>query len=372
MSAVPSVHNLVNDESSTPLRVVKPYTDVSPPFICRWTGPGSNQCSQLIDFSNVAEHLAEAHGIKNTPWDVLLHCGWQDCGKKVIRKNLLRHTREVHLRPSRRSNRAVTNWRERRREAHGDFLEIGREMSELGIVWKGEAKEHKDADPYSDLVHVESSESESVAKRDKVGTSPDEADQQNDAFDSSNDEPLRDVFPGDAFWETGVSDRCPPVKPQKAGLLSKLSTLLWRPKSRQCAQERVRASPEIISTARPTVRLSVLPWKEDRRDRLRSRADRVGCSQTPLPLLVLQYIHSTALKRPRPTRASTRVSIATDSQQDTKVTWTHHCIGTAPQRLLLTLEMDRRVMANMTEGVLRAVPSRPNLPIRVTDRHNPP
>ncbi|KAI6024569.1 hypothetical protein EDC04DRAFT_2723546 [Pisolithus marmoratus] len=135
------------------------------------------------------------------------------------------------------------------------------------------ASRNQCANPHHDIPPIMTCMASQAVKRDEVETRPDDADQQNDSFDARNEEPLRDVLPDD-FWKHGASGRCPPVKPQKAGLLSKLSTLFWRPKSQQCAQERVRASSEIVSTARPTRRVIVLPPKKGRRDRRRSRTDR--------------------------------------------------------------------------------------------------
>ncbi|KAI6017474.1 hypothetical protein EDC04DRAFT_2744295 [Pisolithus marmoratus] len=136
------------------------------------------------------------------------------------------------------------------------------------------ASRNQCANPHHDIPPIVTCVASQVVKRDEAETRPDDADQQNDAFDARNDEPLRDVLPRDDFWDHEASGRCPPVKPQKAGLLSKLSTLFWRPKSQQCAQERLRAPSETVSTARPTKRVIVLPPKKGRRDRRRSRTDR--------------------------------------------------------------------------------------------------
>ncbi|KAI6117344.1 hypothetical protein EDD16DRAFT_1588185 [Pisolithus croceorrhizus] len=65
-----------------------------------------NPCGVLVTHHNCAAHFAEAHDIKDMAADVEVPCRWCPLSveKKVVRHNILRHLREVHLR-CRRSTR---------------------------------------------------------------------------------------------------------------------------------------------------------------------------------------------------------------------------------------------------------------------------
>ncbi|KAI6024581.1 hypothetical protein EDC04DRAFT_2723628 [Pisolithus marmoratus] len=240
-SGVPAVHT--NDYANCP------YT------LCLHTLDGGWECLEPITCSIFPGHFKNQHGIRDLGRSVTIHCRWQGCGQMVTRNNFIRHVRELHLRHDRTSGHATESQMlvaEREREAQNNFLEIGRKVSELGVVWQGESEEEKeDADEHSDSSRTERNELESVdLPQDEVETKQEDADRQTDSFLSESNEPLRDVLPGPAFWGIEAHSLCP-VKSRQAGLLSKLSTLFWRPKLSRCAQERVRASLETVRTARP-------------------------------------------------------------------------------------------------------------------------
>ncbi|KAI6017486.1 hypothetical protein EDC04DRAFT_2744380 [Pisolithus marmoratus] len=222
--------------------------------LCLYTS-GDNQCLEIIGCCSVVVHFLDVHEIRNLGREVTIPCGWQDCGLTVKRKNFFRHVRELHLRHNRISGYAAESRMrvaERVRAAQNSFLEIGRKVSESGVVWQGESEEEQeDADEHSNSSRTERNELESVdLPQDEVETKQEDADRQTDSFLSESNEPLRDALPGPPFWGTEAHP-LRPVKSRKAGLLSKLSTLLWRAKLPRCAQERVRAPLEIAHPARP-------------------------------------------------------------------------------------------------------------------------
>lgn len=167
-----------------------------------------------------------------------------------------------------------------KRKAPGDFLDIGRKVSESGVIWQRESgEEQEDAEGHSDFSHTERNESESVnLPPDEEETGREDAHQQVDFFYPESREPEPHVFrPGPAFWDFEANP-LPPVtrlKPQKASLISKLSKLSWwRRESSHCTQEKTRTSRETVYAARCKELLIVLPWKADRWARQRSETDR--------------------------------------------------------------------------------------------------
>lgn len=74
---------------------------------CGWWDDNNRQCGVPISSRDCADHFAAVHDIKNIAWHVEVICRWcsSEAQKKVIRKNLLRHLREVHLHCRRSENR---------------------------------------------------------------------------------------------------------------------------------------------------------------------------------------------------------------------------------------------------------------------------
>ncbi|KAI6046913.1 hypothetical protein EDC04DRAFT_945476 [Pisolithus marmoratus] len=70
---------------------------------CGWINEDGSPCGAPITYANCADHFAIVHGIKDKAADVKVHCRWctSPVEKKIKRKNILRHLREVHLRCSR-------------------------------------------------------------------------------------------------------------------------------------------------------------------------------------------------------------------------------------------------------------------------------
>ncbi|KAI6046914.1 hypothetical protein EDC04DRAFT_945570 [Pisolithus marmoratus] len=68
-------------------------------ILCEWRDDNDQKCGMRIEYGDCANHFAAIHNIKNITWNVILICRW--CPpkeqKKVLRKNLLRHLREVHF-----------------------------------------------------------------------------------------------------------------------------------------------------------------------------------------------------------------------------------------------------------------------------------
>ncbi|KAI6009687.1 hypothetical protein EDC04DRAFT_2772773, partial [Pisolithus marmoratus] len=56
-----------------------------------------NACGEPITCGTVPEHFSAAHGVKHIGSDLKIPCEWQNCGRKVLRHNFVRHVREKHL-----------------------------------------------------------------------------------------------------------------------------------------------------------------------------------------------------------------------------------------------------------------------------------
>ncbi|KAI6139236.1 hypothetical protein BKA82DRAFT_2993061 [Pisolithus tinctorius] len=70
--------------------------------LCGWRDDNGTKCGAPITY-DCANHFAVVHGVENIARDIKIICRWCPTKKqrKVIRKNILRHLREVHLRYSR-------------------------------------------------------------------------------------------------------------------------------------------------------------------------------------------------------------------------------------------------------------------------------
>lgn len=66
---------------------------------CGWREDAGDGCSERVNCSNLKEHLISAHGINNTGQNTKIICRWcpSERSKGVLRKNLPRHVKEVHL-----------------------------------------------------------------------------------------------------------------------------------------------------------------------------------------------------------------------------------------------------------------------------------
>lgn len=66
---------------------------------CGWRNDDGKECGIPITYGDCKNHLAAVHNIKNIAWYVEIICRWcsSKAQKKVKRKNMLRHLREVHL-----------------------------------------------------------------------------------------------------------------------------------------------------------------------------------------------------------------------------------------------------------------------------------
>ncbi|KAI6038142.1 hypothetical protein EDC04DRAFT_2040521 [Pisolithus marmoratus] len=66
---------------------------------CGWRNDDDKICGVSIKYDDCANHFAAVHDIKNMAWDAKVTCRWcsSKAQKKVKRKSLLRHLREVHL-----------------------------------------------------------------------------------------------------------------------------------------------------------------------------------------------------------------------------------------------------------------------------------
>lgn len=70
---------------------------------CRWKDENQvNPCSTLVSDSNLPEHLAENHLIKNIASHEKIKCRICDPPKPIKRESLLRHIREVHRKQKRK------------------------------------------------------------------------------------------------------------------------------------------------------------------------------------------------------------------------------------------------------------------------------
>ncbi|KAI6038147.1 hypothetical protein EDC04DRAFT_3090947 [Pisolithus marmoratus] len=85
--------------TSTRLPKARSVGDCNGYHLCGWQDDNGRECGMPIAFDDCADHLATVHGIKNITWDVKVVCHWcsSNTQKKVIRKNLLRHLKEVHF-----------------------------------------------------------------------------------------------------------------------------------------------------------------------------------------------------------------------------------------------------------------------------------
>ncbi|KAI6018791.1 hypothetical protein EDC04DRAFT_2607691 [Pisolithus marmoratus] len=82
---------------------VRPLQDRNTQTRCGWQNEDGEPCCELVTYDNCAEHFAAVHGIKNMAGNAEVLCRWcaLSAGKKITRKNILRHLREAHLRCSR-------------------------------------------------------------------------------------------------------------------------------------------------------------------------------------------------------------------------------------------------------------------------------
>ncbi|KAI6102609.1 hypothetical protein EDD16DRAFT_264020 [Pisolithus croceorrhizus] len=170
----------------------------------------------------------------------------------------------------------------KKHEVYSDFIEIGRKASESRVVWQGvSVEDRKDVDSHSDSAHTERSEPEPVdSLQDEGEIEQEDADRRVEFFQLEHDDPLPDVtVPGPAFWECDASPLtpCTGLEARRSGLISRLSTLLWRRKLPQCAQERMQTGPVTVHAAREKLRLLVAPLKANERE---SRTDQPGQGDT--------------------------------------------------------------------------------------------
>ncbi|KAI6018809.1 hypothetical protein EDC04DRAFT_2741064 [Pisolithus marmoratus] len=89
-------------QSGTPTRLPKARSvcDRNVYHPCGWRDDNGRECGTPIRFVHCADHFAAVHDIKDIAWHVKVICRWcsSKAHKKVMRKNFLRHLREVHLR----------------------------------------------------------------------------------------------------------------------------------------------------------------------------------------------------------------------------------------------------------------------------------
>ncbi|KAI6159412.1 hypothetical protein EDD17DRAFT_1612452 [Pisolithus thermaeus] len=76
-----------------------PLCDQNVRACCGWQDEDGNPCGVLVTHHNCAAHFAEAHDIRDMAANVEVPCRWcpLSAEKKVVRHNVLRHLREVHL-----------------------------------------------------------------------------------------------------------------------------------------------------------------------------------------------------------------------------------------------------------------------------------
>ncbi|KAI6142118.1 hypothetical protein BKA82DRAFT_725179 [Pisolithus tinctorius] len=74
------------------------YRDLQ--MCCGWRNEDDRPCGAPVTHNDCADHFAAVHGIIDMARDIKVPCRWcpSSAGKKVIRKNILRHIREKHLR----------------------------------------------------------------------------------------------------------------------------------------------------------------------------------------------------------------------------------------------------------------------------------
>ncbi|KAI6038143.1 hypothetical protein EDC04DRAFT_2697461 [Pisolithus marmoratus] len=78
---------------------VRSSRDPDVPVFCGWQNEDGEPCGERVSYVNCAEHFAAFHDIKSMAKDVEVLCRWCPLSgeTKIIRKNILRHLREVHL-----------------------------------------------------------------------------------------------------------------------------------------------------------------------------------------------------------------------------------------------------------------------------------
>ncbi|KAI6038128.1 hypothetical protein EDC04DRAFT_2039154 [Pisolithus marmoratus] len=90
------------NQSQTPTRPPKARSacDRNVCIPCGWRDEDGRKCGMPIRYDDCAGHFAAVHDIENITWDVRIFCRWcsSKTQRKVLRKNLLRHLREVHMR----------------------------------------------------------------------------------------------------------------------------------------------------------------------------------------------------------------------------------------------------------------------------------
>ncbi|KAI6046890.1 hypothetical protein EDC04DRAFT_2624824 [Pisolithus marmoratus] len=76
-------------------------------ILCGWRGDSGRKCGMHISYGDCVDHFAAIHDIENITRNVKVTCRWcpSKTQKKIVRKNLLRRLREVHLRCLRSKNR---------------------------------------------------------------------------------------------------------------------------------------------------------------------------------------------------------------------------------------------------------------------------
>lgn len=84
---------LVRRSVARPLR----YQNVQ--VCCGWQNEDGRQCGTPVTYNDCADHFSAVHGIIGMAADIKVLCRWcpSSVGKKIKRKNILRHFREKHL-----------------------------------------------------------------------------------------------------------------------------------------------------------------------------------------------------------------------------------------------------------------------------------
>ncbi|KAI6117398.1 hypothetical protein EDD16DRAFT_1010412 [Pisolithus croceorrhizus] len=68
-------------------------------YPCGWRDDKGRECGMPISYGDCTGHFAAAHGIRNIARSVKVVCRWcpSEPQREVVRKNFLRHVKEVHL-----------------------------------------------------------------------------------------------------------------------------------------------------------------------------------------------------------------------------------------------------------------------------------
>ncbi|KAI6128546.1 hypothetical protein EV401DRAFT_893495 [Pisolithus croceorrhizus] len=68
-------------------------------YSCGWRDDKGRRCGMPISCEDCTGHFAASHGIRNIAWNVKVTCCWcpAEPQKMIVRKNFLRHMKEVHL-----------------------------------------------------------------------------------------------------------------------------------------------------------------------------------------------------------------------------------------------------------------------------------